>query len=215
MHAATKQYLALLLAFVALTPAVPAGAQQPEPEPVPWYKDWRLPEGPKWAITGFYGEGTEEVFSQALFRVLDFTRNDERVVAVTLRRRIGGLTDDITFELEGMYALHYGREDYSEFGVAAYGRWMTFPWNDTVRTTAALGIGPSYTTITPALEKRKHGKSDVRILNQFNVELTAGPPSIPNLDFLLRLQHRSGIGGLISGVEDASNFWSVGALYRF
>jgi len=208
-----------VVAWIVAAPALaadeaPADAPPPGTD-TPWYKDWRKSEEPLWAITGFFGEGMDGVFSESLLNAFEVSSNSERVVGITVRRRIGGFTRHITFEAEGMYALHYGTQRYQEFGIAAYARWGTFPWNEYVITSVAFGVGPSYTDTTPELEKREHGKNDVRTLNQFNFELTGALPKYPNVQALARLQHRSGIGGLINGVEDASNFWTFGLIYRF
>ena len=182
---------------------------------VPWYRDWRKPQEPLWAVTAFYGRGLDTVFSDSLFSMFNPAENEERIVAVTLRRQVGAFTDHVTFEVEGMYGYHYGEQQYHEFSAAVYARWMTFPWNDYVLTSLAAGLGPSFTDVTPELEKRQHGQSDVQWLNQFNVEVTGGLPKYPDWQLLVRLQHRSGAFGAINGVTDASNFWTLGVLKRF
>jgi len=201
----------------AATPDATADASPSTPtaEEVPWYKDWRKSEEPKWALSLFFGEGMEAPFSESLFRIFDAGNDSQRIAGISVSRRLGGFTDHLTFELETMYAYHYGEEQYNEFGLAAYARWMTFPWNEWLPTSIAVGAGPSYTDTTPELEKSIHMKDDVRLLNQFNFEITAAAAQLPDWNLLLRLQHRSGMGGLISGVSQGSNFWSIGVLTRF
>ena len=176
--------------------------------------DWRAAEDPKWSVAVFGGEGTDDSFSDIVENLFAVDGNTERLLAIALRRRVGGFGDHLWFELEGMYGHHYGSQRYGEFGIALYARVHDFPWDDYIVTTMAAGVGPSITTRQSELEFDKTGIRQ-KTLNQLNLELTLALPEYPDYALLGRLQHRSGIFGTINGVDDASNFVSLGLVVSF
>lgn len=177
---------------------------------------WRAPapDDRLYAVTIFMGEGTEDNFSDVLENFFDVKGSTDHVVAVTASRLLGWYGQSLSFEAELLYAYHYGREAYHEFGTAAYARWHDFPWNNYVATTLAVGMGPSYTTAFPQLEQQPDG-SRSRTLNQFNLQTTFALPSRQDISLVARLQHRSGVFGAFNGVTDASNFLTLGLRYEF
>lgn len=177
---------------------------------------WRTP-GPEdrlYAVTIFMGEGTENNFSNVLENFFDVEGSTDHVVGLAASRLLGWYGRSLSFEAELMYAYHYGREVYHEIGTAAYARWHDFPWNDYVLTTMAVGMGPSYTTEFPQLERQPDG-SRSRLLNQFNLQASFALPAYPETALVARLQHRSGMFGAFNGVTDASNFLTLGLRYEF
>ena len=52
-------------------------------------------------------------------------------------------------------------------------------------------------------------------LNFFSPELTLALPSHPDDELLLRFHHRSGIFGLINGVDTGAQFGTIGFRHRF
>ena len=94
-------------------------------------------------------------------------------------------------------------------------RWTSFPWNDVVRTTIAIGDGLSYATKTPKLERAAHGESAANLLNYVVAEITLAPPSIEHVSLSIRYQHRSGMFGTFSGVGEASTIFALGMKYHF
>ncbi|MBX3508056.1 hypothetical protein [Parvibaculum sp.] len=178
--------------------------------------NWRAPDkdGKRHAVTVFMGEGTENNFSTIIENFFDVEGSTDHVVGATASRLLGWYGQSLSFEGEIMYARHYGRETYHEIGAAIYARWHEFPWNDYLSTTAAVGLGPSYTTEFPQLERQPDG-SRSRTLNQFNLQATFALPSYPDVSLVTRLQHRSGVFGLFNGVTDASNFLTLGLRYDF
>lgn len=177
---------------------------------------WRAP-GPdekRHAVTLFAGQGTESNFSDILEKFFDVDSTGDRVAAIALSRHLGWYGEALSFEAEAMYAWHYGRETYHEIGTALYARWHHFPWNKYMLTTVAAGLGPSYTTEFPQLERQPDG-SRSRLLNQFNLQTTLALPRYPDVALVARMQHRSGMFGLFNGVTDASNFLTLGLRYDF
>lgn len=194
--------LSIFAAAGTVEASVPAGWRAPGP-------DDRL-----YAVTIFMGEGTENNFSTIIENFFNVQRSTDHVLGLTGSRLLGWYGPSLSFEGELMYVYHYGREVYHEIGTAAYARWHDFPWNDYLLTTAAIGMGPSYTTAFPQLEAQPDG-SRSRLLNQLNLQTTFALPSRPDIALVARLQHRSGMFGAFNGVTDASNFLTLGLRYEF
>jgi hypothetical protein len=179
---------------------------------------WRWADSGESGLYGgtvFFGQGTESNFSEVLRRLFDVDGSGDRIAGISALRRLAWLGPHLSIEVEALYAYHYGRERYHEGGLAAYARWHDFPWNSYVATTAAVGLGPSYTSRYPALERQSRMEDRSRVLNQLNLELTFAAPRRPESQLLLRLQHRSGVFGLFNGVTDGSNFLTLGLRQRF
>ena len=59
------------------------------------------------------------------------------------------------------------------------------------------------------------GGTASRFLHFFSPEITVADPDNKNLELVLRLQHRSGIFGLIDGITSGSTFVTTGIRVRF
>ena len=169
-----------------------------------------------WAVSIFGGPGSDLDLSDTLKHLPSFDNSSDRIAAVALSRELARF-DGGALSLDGelMGAHHFGNQRYEEIGAGLYARWHVFPWNDRVLTTMAIGIGPSYTTATPELEFQPGEVHHSRVLNQFNPEITFALPSQPQTALLLRLQHRSGMFGLIDGGWGSSNYLAVGLRQHF
>jgi len=198
-----------------------SGAASPASASDWWVADgdgWRWADsdsGPVDSIAIFGGEGTERNFSDTLENLFDYQGSSDRMIAISAGRRVAWFRDLLSLDTELFYARHFGRESYNEFGATAFVRWHQFPWNDHVRTSFAVGVGPSYTTIYPKLEAQNLPEDRSKILNQFNLELTLALPEYAETALIGRLQHRSSVFGLINGVHHASNFLTVGVRQEF
>jgi len=166
-----------------------------------------------WGLSIFGGLGSQLAMSGTVKRLPDIDDSGDRIIGLAVSREVSRWGDDLGIELEAMVAHHFGRESYEEAGTALYLRWHSFPWNDWVPTTMAAGMGPSYTTIYPLSEFEPGASSRSRVLNQLNLEVTFGLPSQPDTSLLLRLQHRSGIFGVID--HGSSDFLTMGLRQLF
>lgn len=117
-----------------------------------------------------------------------------------------------SIEWEGQAVKHFGDQDHWEFNLLLGGRWHRFPWSDTVATSLAFGVGPSYATELPKAEVARHGDSE-QWLAYWYLELTLGPPR-SDWSGILRLHHRSTAFGLF-GDTGGSNALTVGFRYAF
>lgn len=105
------------------------------------------------------------------------------------------------------------RSPFLSYNAAIRGRWVDFPWNDTIRTTIAMGVGPSYSEKIPRMEYKRglSNKHKDRKHLKFTVPLdvTLAHPSAPQHQLVLFVAHQSG-GPLSSGGLNA-----IGIGYRW
>jgi hypothetical protein len=137
-----------------------------------------------------------------------------QIAGLAVSRKIASLTRHVDLEGEGQVIKHMGGQHHEEFNALINARWLTFPWNDHLRTTFAVGNGLSYATRTAALEESMHGKTSL-LLDCMMFELTVALPDHPRWSLAWRVHHRSGVFGLFNGVEGASNAMGLGLKYRF
>jgi hypothetical protein len=91
-------------------------------------------------------------------------------------------------------------------------RWRRLPWNRTVATTLAVGEGVSIVGSVPEVEKITTGEGKTRhFLNYLMFEATFAVPSLPYVQLVGRIHHRSGVFGLFGGAtESGSNTVGLG-----
>lgn len=122
----------------------------------------------------------------------------------------------VRWELEGQILQHAGLQEHTEFALDIGPRWVSFPWDKWVDTSAALGAGLSYATEEPALERKENPETGAtRLLHYLVFEFAVAPPGESHWSLVIRLHHRSGVWGLFDGVGSASNFAVLGLRYRF
>ena len=138
----------------------------------------------------------------------DLNCQDSYLVAVALAVTLDRYRNDaLSLELEGQVVRHFDEQRLWEFNLPLVTRWHHFPWNHRVATTAAFGVGPSYTTEVPPLEVELEGESQ-RLLYHWFLELTLGPPEA-DWASSLRLHHRSGGFGSVAD-KGGSNALTLG-----
>lgn len=168
------------------------------------------------AIAVYWGKTTENAFLEHLYQPWELRFVDSQVVALAYSRRVKTWGRHLHLELEGNVSLRYGEDNLWEIAGMAMFRYDGFPWNHVVYTSIGYApFGLSYVTDVPMQENRPNGRATSKILNFMVPELTLAPPGNPNLEFLLRIHHRSGIFGTFNGVTGASNIVSVGLRYRY
>jgi len=121
-------------------------------------------------------------------------------------------------EIEGQMVRHWGEQDHWEFNAAYVGRWKTFPWDQYVDTSFALGAGISWATEVPYIEPRAKElgqEESTRLLGYLMMEIELQPPGESPWSGFIRLHHRSGAKGLFDDVNGGSNFIALGGRYYF
>lgn len=162
----------------------------------------------------FAGPHTVHRFSRIAFAPWNWDISDERIGVVATGTTLAELLSGaVTLEWETLYAYHWGTQQFHELGGAFYLRWNRFPWNSLVRTTYAIGLGPSYTSAAAHYEPGNGLIS--KWLTQLNFELNLYHPDNPGWALIARLQHRSGAFGTIKGIRGGSNFLTLGFRRQF
>jgi hypothetical protein len=163
-------------------------------------------------LAGIY---SPDVFSDIVLSPWDTRTESIYLLSGSYNRRLTTVLHHLDIEVEAGAGRRFGDNNSAEAYAALGLRWREFPWNDYLLTSFAVyPIGPSYVAKLAPSEVSKDGQS-ANWLNYFSVELTFAAPSMPQLEALFRLHHRSGVFGLINGSTNGADFLSVGARYRF
>ena len=163
-----------------------------------------------WSATLYGGPFARNDFLEFFTMPVEF--DHAGMVSLALSREFAVLWKHLRWEAEVGVTKWFGDQTNWEFTGAIVARWITFPWNDYVATTLAVGDGPSFATEPPKLEMKNFGEAK-RLQNYVFFELTFGLPRFPQWDFVIRLHHRSGVFGLLGG--SGSSVPTVGIKYRF
>lgn len=164
------------------------------------------------AVTVFAAELTDNQWED-FFTPTGIQFKDSYLAGAGISHRLATFFNDkLDLEVLGQTALHFGHAHQWEFDAALLARWTYFPWNDTVRTSFAFGVGPSYETQTPPEEIALHGQSE-QWLGFWVAELAVGPPE-SLWSGVLRLHHRSTTFGLF-GKTGGSNWLAAGIRREF
>ncbi len=163
-----------------------------------------------WALTFYVGRLTDsDLHHSASF---NHKFEDAYFIDLALSRRLYTFRDYFNIEIEGQIAKHFGDQDQWEFNGVAYFRWLSFPWDVYLDTSAAVGAGLSYATSVPEIEAKNHNKS-TQLLGALMFELAFSLPRNSQWSLITRLHHRSGAFGVFNGVHGASNALAVGIRY--
>ncbi len=203
-----------LAAGMALTSSASAVPALSETKPGPY------------AVTLMAGRGTDTDFTTIISEPWTTNFVDLSIVSLAASARLGTINEltgsdlgafgrNFSVETEAGAAYRFNEGSEGEFWGALYFRFDGFPWNDTLYTTAAIDTGLTILTETSEFEQdRSDGKTSL-VLHYFSPELTFADPDNKDLQFVLRLHHRSGIFGLIDGVDTGSSFITAGVRLRF
>lgn len=203
------------LAASSIAMAMPAAAQDaPASAPAPTPASRQADERPN-GIAVFAGIYSSDVFSDIVATPWDTRTEDIYLLTLSYNRRLATVFRHLDIEVEGGVGRRFGDNNSFEAYAALGLRWTYFPWNRYLRTSFAVyPVGPSYVADLSPSEVAKDGRS-ANWLNYFALELTFAAPSLPELEVLFRLHHRSGAFGAINGSTNGADFLSVGARYRF
>ncbi len=158
-----------------------------------------------WSLAVYAGPHTSTRFVEIIQGHTEIRRS--YVAALTATRPIHVHEGYAQWEVEAQVAQHAGKQHHTELNAALLLRWTRFPWNDRVRTGVALGIGPSFASKTPQIERDRGGETSRR-LAAMPFEIAVGPAS-GHWDGILRVHHRSGVFDLVSR-GTGSNFVALG-----
>ncbi|MBC6440833.1 MAG: hypothetical protein GDA49_10590 [Rhodospirillales bacterium] len=153
----------------------------------------------------FGSKGSERNFSDTITNIFDYERPQERVIAISGNRDTAWFRDQLSLKGELMLRQPLRPRELSRVRPRVLRALAGFPLE---RVCRHHGGGPL------GAERHDDLSDRSRLLNRFNLELTGAMPHHPDTSLMVRLQHRSGIFGLINGVTDASNFLPFGVRHE-
>jgi len=166
-----------------------------------------------WAVTGYTAALSEDGIEDVLGFSADYEK-DYKLAALALSRKLEDNFESIDLEWEAQLVKHIDGQDHWEVNGLMIGRWLPFPWDNTLDTSFAFGAGLSYATELPEFEQNNHPNAN-QLLVYLLVELELTPPQQKDWSLVFRVHHRSGAYGLFNDVEGASNALGIGLKYRF
>ena len=165
-----------------------------------------------WSLTLYFGRLTDSSLTQTATFNSKF--ENAYLIDLGLLRRVYTFRDYFNLEIEGQIAKHFGAQDQWEFDLISYFRWLPFPWDKYLNTSFAAGVGLSYATSVPKIEAKNYDEV-ARFLGALMFEFSFSLPHVPQWSLITGIHHRSGAGGVFSGVRGASNAWATGLRYSF
>jgi hypothetical protein len=169
-------------------------------------------ENDDWALTLYGGRLSLNNLGETLTFQAEY--EDSYFGVLALSKRFGTFWKYIDFEIEGQVAHHFGDQDHLETNGLAVFRWQPFFWDAFVDTSVAAGGGISYAFEIPELEAIGHPDTP-KLLGYLMFEFEFAGSEDSKWAAVVRIHHRSGADGLVSGRLDASNGWCLGVKYRF
>ncbi|MBM4180012.1 MAG: hypothetical protein FJ209_00465 [Betaproteobacteria bacterium] len=164
-----------------------------------------------YALTVYAGKLTDSVWEDTF--ASDTRLLDSRLLVAALSRTLHRApSGDYSWEVEGQIGKHSGMQDHWEFNLLGALRWHRFPWSDTLRSSAAFGLGLSHASEVPEVESMLKGESE-KLLAYWYMEVTLGPRD-SDWQASLRLHHRSTAFHLL-GDAGGSNALTLGIRYEF
>jgi len=164
----------------------------------------------------FYGAqwSSEEGWEDAMVNPLFSSYTNQYLIVGALSQAYGDIYGGrVQVEWEGQVAFNFGAQEYWEFNaIPLMLRWKQWPWTHSFGSSAAFGIGLSYTEKLSDVEIELENESH-QLLVYWVAEVTAGPHDGP-WEVALRLHHRSVAYGLM-GEDGGMNAIGMGMRWKF
>lgn len=158
----------------------------------------------RWSL--YVGRHTDTRFVDILRGDTDF--QDSYVGVVMVTRQVADWPPYAEWDAEAGAARHWGMQQHVEVNAAIMLRVIPWPEAANWRLTAGLGIGPSWASATPRVERAREGRTARRLLFM-PFEVTVAPVD-SDLALCARVHHRSG-GFDVFSRGRGSNFLGLGA----
>ncbi len=168
----------------------------------------------RWFASVYGGRFSDNAFLEILAFQTEI--KDSSIYVLSFGKELGRLGDKLAYEVEGQVAFHDGMQDHEELNAVFALRWLPLPWDRYVDTSIAFANGLSYATEKPPLEKMEQddGKAS-NLLYYLYAEVAFEPLKDVPWELFVRVHHRSGVFGLINGIDSGSNFLGLGVRYYF
>ncbi|MCS5421670.1 MULTISPECIES: hypothetical protein [Psychrilyobacter] len=183
-------------------------------------------DGNKYIIRPLYGLATKSYLGDLIsFKDFKEDPNHGKIAGIQVERYVYKRPYDFPVDvtIQSSFITHFN--DYSgeetdyytndnsyeiNFGIKIY--WTEFPWDKYVRTRLGVSEGLSYTSRITNLERYdQYHENNSNYLNYLDITLSFNVKDITGMDDLedtyigMGILHRSGIFGIINGVDGGSN----------
>ena len=143
----------------------------------------------RWAAIVFGGVPTSNNWQDFFLAPGEIDFQPASLAGAGVSFRLGTYFGGLDVEIEGQAVKYFGNQTNWEFNLPVIVRWTEFPWGETIDTSVAFGLGPSWAVSTPELEELNEDGTE-RFLAYWTLEIEAGPPDSGGSGFV-RLHHRS------------------------
>jgi hypothetical protein len=157
-----------------------------------------------WSVSLYGGPTTDTITTQIASGHLHIIGG---MGGLALNHHLADLGSGFSLMLEGQATQYFTHDAYQTVSLGAGVSFNRFPWS--TPTTLAVYLGPSYAFGPPPVEGRPHPW-----LNYVSAEYAMQIPHTDNLDWVLRLYHRSGAWGLYARSVDQGTMVGVGLRLR-
>jgi hypothetical protein len=205
----------VVLAFACVFVALSVSAEASDQVDWRWHKPLQ-PCGGDCAFMVFAGQSVTTNVQDIYFKAIppwSWAFDNGGIVGATASRRVATVFHVIDIEAEIGSAKRFGNQQEGEFWGAMYVRYTDFPWNKYLTTTFALSTGLNYATGISDFEK-EHSElnppAGTHVQHYFSPELTFALPDHQERQLVIRLHHRSGAYGVISGALSGATYLTVG-----
>ncbi len=140
--------------------------------------------------------------------------DNTQLVGLAISRPALTYSDWFAIEAEAGAGQRIGNMHEEQFWAALYFRVKPFPTNRFIRTSIAVSTGLDIATGISALERRRSYGHPSLILHNFSPEITFALPDYPETQLVFRIQHRSGLYGLINN-GSGTTFLALGLRHFF
>ena len=171
----------------------------------PWSDGWSLGVHVGRAIR-------QSVRSGEAFLPYEWDFRDYYLASAGVRKDVARLSRHSRLLTEANLAWISGDEEYAEASLTPALTWETFPWDRAVDTTAAIGVGLSYSSRATDIDATGR-----RWMASMIFELDFQPAPWSAWSVYARLHHRSNAWGVFGGGSGSrgSNFPAIGVRYAF
>jgi hypothetical protein len=148
----------------------------------------------------------------------DWRWGDSGFVSGVFARRLVTLWGGLDIVPEIGVGKRFGADAKAAEGWAAIGvYWTRFPWDDYLGTKIGFAEGIDIATQIDRAERLRAlpGHTGSVVLNYISPEIDFSLPRVPGYELVFRINHRSGIWGLINGVNGGAQYGEAGLRVHF
>ena len=165
-----------------------------------------------WHVSLYAGPGVNDIM-QNIVRANLPSFDPNPFAAVSAGKNIVDLGRYSHLEFEAQVGKHFESGNaYQLNGLLGF-RWSLLPWDRFVKSSFLFANGLSYASEIPAIE-RIAGANLSKLLFAISLEFEFLIPGSEDWGIILRVQHGSGIFGLLTQANQGSNFLCLGVKYR-